>query len=93
MLLFFSYVSDFLNVLNRSPTSQTCHQHIRSPTSVTDIDVTIYTAEPKNVNSMFLHFISVKLFKINIHLIFNLHRIGVSSCFTISTIFTILQFG
>ena len=25
---------------NRSPTSQTCHQHIASPTSVTNIDVT-----------------------------------------------------
>ena len=36
----FRYVSDFLNVLNRSPTSQTCHQHIWSPTSVTNIDVT-----------------------------------------------------
>ena len=41
---------------------------------------------------IFLHFISVKLFKINIHLIFNLHRIGFSLCFTISTIFTFLQF-
>ena len=29
------------NILNRSPTSQTCHQHILSPTSVTNIDVTI----------------------------------------------------
>ena len=28
------------SILNRSPTSQTCHQHIRSPTSVTNIDVT-----------------------------------------------------
>ena len=34
------YVCDFLNVLNRSPTSQTCHQHICSPTSVTTINVT-----------------------------------------------------
>ena len=32
---FFRYVGNFLNVLNRSPTSQTCHQHIWSPTSVT----------------------------------------------------------
>ena len=38
---FFRYVGDFLNVLNRSPTSQTCHQHIWSPTSVTNIDLTI----------------------------------------------------
>ena len=38
---FFSYVGDFLNVLNRSPTSQTCHQHIWSLTSVTNIDVTV----------------------------------------------------
>ena len=37
---FFRYVGDFLNALNRSPTSQTCHQHIWSPTSVTNIDVT-----------------------------------------------------
>ena len=36
---FFRYVGDFLNVFNRSPTSQTCHQHIWSRTSVTDIDV------------------------------------------------------
>ena len=41
---FFRYVGDFLNVLNRSPTSQTCHQHIWSPTSVTNIDVTVKTA-------------------------------------------------
>ena len=27
-------------ILNRSPTSQTCHQHIWSPISVTNIDVT-----------------------------------------------------
>jgi len=38
---FFRYVGDFINVLNRSPTSQTCHQHIWSPTSVTNIDVTV----------------------------------------------------
>ena len=34
------YVGDFLNVLNPSPTSQTCHQDIRSPTSVANIHVT-----------------------------------------------------
>ena len=39
-LALFSYVSYFRNVLNRSPTSQICHQHIRSPTSVTNINVT-----------------------------------------------------
>ena len=33
---FFRYVGDFLNVLNRSPTSQICHQYIWSPTSVTN---------------------------------------------------------
>ena len=38
---FFRCVGDFLNVLNRSPTSQTCHQHTWSPTSVTNIDVTV----------------------------------------------------
>ena len=36
---FFRYVDDFLNVLNRSPTSQTCQQHIWSPTPFTNIDV------------------------------------------------------
>ena len=41
---FFRYVGDFLNVCNRSPTSQICHQHIWSPTSVTNIDVTIFSA-------------------------------------------------
>ena len=34
------YVGDFLNVLNLSPTSKSCQQHIWSPTSVTNIDVT-----------------------------------------------------
>ena len=29
-----------INILNRSPTSQTCHQHIWSPKSITNIDVT-----------------------------------------------------
>ena len=29
------------NILNQSPTSQTCHQHIWSQTSVTNIDVTV----------------------------------------------------
>ena len=36
----FRYVGDFLNVLNRSPTSKSYHQHIWSATSVTNIDVT-----------------------------------------------------
>ena len=31
----------FFNILNRLPASKTCHQHISSPTSVTNIDVTI----------------------------------------------------
>ena len=42
MLATFFVVGDFLNVLNRSPTSQTCHQHIGSPTTVTNIDVTVF---------------------------------------------------
>jgi len=37
---FFRYVRDVFNVLNRSPRSQNCHQHIWSPTSVTNINVT-----------------------------------------------------
>ena len=44
---FFRYVGDFLNVLNRSSTSQTCHQHIWSPTSVTNIDVTEFQTSLK----------------------------------------------
>ena len=34
---FFRYDGGFVNVLNRSPTSQTCRQHIASPTSFTNI--------------------------------------------------------
>ena len=30
----FPYVDDFFSVLNRSPTSHTCHQYISSPTSM-----------------------------------------------------------
>ena len=37
---FFQCIKSVTNILNRSPTSQTCHQHIWSPTSVTNIDVT-----------------------------------------------------
>ena len=37
---FFRYVGDFSNVFNWSPTSQTFHQHIWSPTSVTNINET-----------------------------------------------------
>ena len=41
-------IKSVINILNRSPTSQTCHQHIRSSTSVTNIDVTycmVHTSE------------------------------------------------
>ena len=34
-------IQSVTNILNRSPTFQTCHQHIWSPISVTNIDVTI----------------------------------------------------
>ena len=34
-------VKSVTNILNLSPTSQTCHQHIWSPTSVTNIDVVV----------------------------------------------------
>ena len=37
---FSQYLKSVTYILNRSPTSQTCHQHIWSPTSVTNIDVT-----------------------------------------------------
>ena len=41
---FFQYVGDFLNVLNRSPTSQSCHQYILPPTSTyIDVVITIIT--------------------------------------------------
>ena len=33
-------IKSVTNILNRSPSSQTCHQYIWSPTSVTNIDVT-----------------------------------------------------
>ena len=35
-------IKSITNILNRSPTSQTCHQRIWSPTSVTNIDVTCW---------------------------------------------------
>ena len=38
--LCFQCIKSVTNILNRSPTSQNCHQHIWSPTSVTNIDVT-----------------------------------------------------
>ena len=66
---FFRYVGDFLNVLNRSPTSQTCHQHIWSPTSITNIDVTVLMPTvfwpPKFDGQMFDMFdnLSLKLLK------------------------------
>jgi len=46
---FFRYDGDFLNVLNRSPTSQTCHQHIWPPTSVSNIDVTVFFVDNKEI--------------------------------------------
>ena len=49
----FRYVGDFLN-LNRSPTSQTCHQHIGSPTFVTNIDVTNQNLTALCLNYRFL---------------------------------------
>ena len=41
---FFHLVGDLLNVLNWSPISQTCHQHICCPTSLTNIHVTELTS-------------------------------------------------
>ena len=34
-------IKSVTNILNRSPTSQICHQHIWSPISVTNIDATL----------------------------------------------------
>ena len=50
---FFRYVGDFLNVLNRSPTSKSYHQHIWSSTSVSNIDVTpkSFTMKPSSRNA------------------------------------------
>ena len=53
---FFRYVGDILNVLNRSPTSQTCHKHIWPSTSVTKIDVTV-----KNALIEFINFQKINL--------------------------------
>ena len=41
---FFGYVGYFLNVFNRSSISWISHQHIWSPTPVTNIDVTYFVA-------------------------------------------------
>ena len=41
MLATIFVMSVFFDILNLSPTSSTCHQHILSPTSVTNIDVTV----------------------------------------------------
>ena len=38
---FFRYVGDFFNIWNQSSTSWIGQQHIWSPTSVTNIDVTV----------------------------------------------------
>ena len=43
---FFRYDRDFSNVLNRSPTSRTCHQQIWPSTSVININVTILKVLP-----------------------------------------------
>jgi len=40
MLVIFQCIKSVTNILNRSPRSQTCHQQIWSPTSVTNIHVT-----------------------------------------------------
>jgi len=39
----------FFNVMNRSPTSQSCNQHISSPTSVINIDVAFKVPGDKDV--------------------------------------------
>jgi len=42
---FCQHLESVTNILNQSPTSQICHQHIWSPTSVTNIDVTVKIVE------------------------------------------------
>ena len=64
----FLYVGDFPNVLYRSPTSQTCHQHIWSTTSVTNIDVAHLKLEPlltrvTNIDNDADNFITFKIVK------------------------------
>ena len=44
-------IKSVTNIMNRSPTSQTCHQHIWSPTSVTNIDVTVITITIQTLNN------------------------------------------
>ena len=45
----FRYVTDAFNIIGRSSTSQSCHKHIPSPTSVTNIDVAT------NCNQIYVH--------------------------------------
>ena len=50
-------IKSVTNILNRSPTSQTCHQHIWSPTSVANIDVShqnIRMLEPNLISAVFI---------------------------------------
>ena len=47
-------IKSVTNILNRSPTSQTCHQLIWSPTSVTNIDVTVEMKSEVTNHSVFL---------------------------------------
>ena len=45
----FQRIKSVTTILNRSSTSLTCHQHILSPTSVTNIDVTIENLDENNL--------------------------------------------
>ena len=56
----FRYVTDAFNIIGRSSTSQSCHKHIPSPTSVTNIDV-VKLAEANKWPSSILKTILSKL--------------------------------
>ena len=55
-------IKSVIRILNRSPTTQTCHQHIWLPTSVTNINVTWMSHS--------LHSRNVKIFMRIVHIFF-----------------------
>ena len=57
------FSKSFTNILNRSPTSQTCHQHIWSPWSVTNIDVTVIEPADRRQSDPFLTIFDHKMLK------------------------------
>ena len=56
-------IKSLTNILNRSPMSQRCHQHIWSATSVTNINVTLEIIETLHVDWYMMHFYPVSGFE------------------------------